>query len=38
MLMFILKTIHALLALCLGALLFTGLAAALMAWVQLITR
>jgi hypothetical protein len=38
MLMNILKIIHALLALCLGALLFTGLAAALAAWLQLITR
>jgi hypothetical protein len=38
MLMNILKTIHAILALCLGALLFTGLAAALVAWLQLITR
>ena len=38
MLMNILKTIHAILALCLGALLFTGLAAALVAWLKLITR
>ena len=36
--MLVLKLIHALLALCLGFLLFTGLAAALMAWVQLIIR
>ena len=36
--MFILKVVHALLALCLGAFLFIGLAAALMAWVHLIVR
>jgi len=36
--MFIIKIMHALLALCLGFFLFTGLAAALMAWVQLIIR
>lgn len=36
--MLVLKLIHALLALCLGFLLFTGLAAAVTAWVQLIIR
>lgn len=36
--MLILKLIHALLALCLGFLLLTGLAAAVAAWVQLIIR
>jgi hypothetical protein len=36
--MFILKIIHAILALCLGFFLLSGLAAALMAWVQLIIR
>ena len=36
--MLVLKIIHAILALCLGFLLFTGLAAAVAAWVQLIIR
>ena len=36
--MLVLRLIHALLALCLGFLLLTGLSAALMAWVQLIIR